>query len=59
MICPFCLATAAIIAGTTASGGGVAALVGTILLKKSPARVPNPSDEKEVHHGDGDSGKAA
>ena len=59
MICPFCLATAAIVAGSTAGSGGVVALVGTILLKKSSAKVPTPNDEKDVHHGDGDSSQAA
>jgi hypothetical protein len=51
MICPFCLATAAIVAGSTAGSGGVAALAGTILLKKRPVKGANSPDQKEVQHG--------
>lgn len=50
-MCPFCIATAAIIAGSTAGTGGVTALVGTILLKKLAARVLTHSDHKEVSNG--------
>jgi hypothetical protein len=50
-MCPFCLATAAILAGSTAGTGGVTALAGTILLKKSPSKVPTQTDEKEVPNG--------
>lgn len=51
-MCPFCLATTAtIVAGTIAGSGGVAALVGTLLLKKFPMKVSTQSDEKEVLHG--------
>lgn len=51
-MCPFCIATAAILAGSAAGTGGLIAIAGTILLKKSPTRVPNPIDEEEVRHGD-------
>ncbi len=50
-MCPFCLATAAILAGSTAGSGGATALVGTILLKKSPTKVSTQTDEKEVPNG--------
>ena len=51
-MCPFCLATVAMIAGSIAGTGGIAAAVtGVILRKKSPMRFPTQTDEKEVQHG--------
>ncbi len=49
-MCPFCLATAAILAGSTAGTGGLAAAVtGLILSKKSPTAIQ--SNLKEVRDG--------
>jgi hypothetical protein len=59
-MCPFCLATAAMIAGSIAGTGGLAAaLTGVILTRRSPKSTQ--SDVKEVQHGNnnGDCSNAA
>lgn len=51
-MCPFCIATAAIITSSTAGGGGVAAAVtGVIPRKRLATKAPTPSDDKEVQYG--------
>ena len=51
-MCPVCLATAALIAGSTTGTGGIAALVaGTFLRKRSLHRFPEPINTKEVQDG--------
>ena len=51
-MCPLCLATAALIAGSATGTGGITALVaGTFLRKKSPHRFPEPIKLKEVQNG--------
>ena len=48
-MCPFCLATAAIIAGSATGTGGVTAFIaGTILKRNQPKLLPQ---EEEVNHG--------
>jgi hypothetical protein len=54
-VCPVCLATAALIAGSATGTGGLTALVaGTILKKKSRIQFPNQINTKEVQNGDDD-----
>jgi hypothetical protein len=51
-MCPLCLATAALIAGSATGTGGITALVaGTFLRKKSMRRFPEPIKVKEVQNG--------
>ena len=59
-MCPVCLATAALIAGSATGSGGLTALVaGTILKKGSKLRFPEKINTKEVRNGDyTDSSKA-
>lgn len=49
-MCPFCLATAAIIAGSATAGtGGVTAFLAGTILKRNPRKLlPR---EEEVNHG--------
>ena len=50
-MCPFCLATAAVIAGSATGTGGVTALIaGTILKRNKQKILPHPEAE-EIHHG--------
>ncbi len=50
-MCPVCLATAALIAGSATGSGGITALVaGTILKRKS--RFPEQTNAEEVKGGD-------
>jgi hypothetical protein len=52
-MCPLCLATAALIAGSATGTGGVTALVaGMFLKKRSLQRFPEQINEKEVQNGD-------
>jgi hypothetical protein len=54
-MCPFCLATAAIIAGSATGTGGVSALVAsTVLRRKAHKEFSKEIQAKEVE--DGDSG---
>jgi hypothetical protein len=51
-MCPFCLATAAMIAGGIAGTGGLAAVVtGVIVGRKFAKQIPRESAEKESHYG--------
>jgi hypothetical protein len=51
-MCPVCLATAAVIAGSATSTGGITAFVAQkILRKKSPS-----TENQEVNHGNHSSG---
>jgi hypothetical protein len=54
-MCPLCLATAALIAGSATGTGGITALVaGTFLRRKSMHRFPEPIKVKEVQNGNDD-----
>ena len=48
-MCPFCLATAAMIAGSATGAGGVTALIAGTILKRNKQRIL-PQGE-EVEHG--------
>jgi hypothetical protein len=51
MMCPFCLATAAVIAGSATGTGGVTALVAGVFLKRNKRKLLLPRDEaEEVQH---------
>jgi hypothetical protein len=51
-MCPVCIATAAIIAGSATSTGGIGAFVATRILRKKP----KSTDNQEVSHGNHSSG---
>jgi hypothetical protein len=52
-MCPFCLSTAAIVAGSVTSVGGFSALVtGTFWKRKAHAVSANETEAKEVEDGD-------
>jgi hypothetical protein len=48
-MCPFCLATAAVIAGSATGSGGVTALIAGTILKRSQRKLL--SRKEEVNHG--------
>jgi hypothetical protein len=51
-MCPVCLATAAVIAGSATGTGGLTALAATILWKRKPAnKIPHITEQKEEHDG--------
>jgi len=53
-MCPFCLATAALIAGSATGTGGLTAIVaGTIFKKARRGKFPEQSREAEVKDGNG------
>jgi hypothetical protein len=59
-MCPFCLATAAVIAGSATGTGGVTALVAGIFLKRNKRKVLPQTEAKEVEDGnDNNSGSSA
>ena len=59
-MCPFCLATAAVVAASTTGSGGLAALVTGKLLRKSARKhLTEDTDTKEVQHGHDDNGSQA
>jgi hypothetical protein len=59
-MCPFCLATAAVLAASATGTGGVAALVTGKLLRRATNNNPTQSTEaKEVEHGHNDCGSEA
>ncbi len=59
-MCPFCLATAAVVAASVTGSGGLAALVGVKLLRKSARKhFIQDTDTKEVEHGYDDNGSEA
>jgi hypothetical protein len=56
-MCPVCLATAALIAGSATGTGGITALVaGTFLRKRSLHRFPEQINTKEVQNGNDSDG---
>jgi hypothetical protein len=59
-MCPFCLATAAVVAASATGSGGLAALVTAKLLRKSTRKhFTQDTDTKEVQHGHNDNGPNA
>ncbi len=59
-MCPFCLATAAVVAASVAGSGGLAALVGVKLTRKAARKhFIQDTDTKEVEHGYDDNGSQA
>ena len=62
-MCPFCLATAAVVAASATGSGGLAALVTGKLLRKSARKhfthFTRDTDTKEVRHGHDDNGSEA
>ncbi len=59
-MCPVCIATAALIAGSATGSGGITALVaGTILKRRLQTRFPEQINAQEVKGGnDSDSSEA-
>ena len=54
-MCPFCLATAAVIAGSATGTGGLTAFVATTIFKrKKRERFPDQIEAKEVEDGNND-----
>jgi hypothetical protein len=53
-MCPFCIATTMMIAGSIGGTGGLAAAAGAVLRKQNPRSTE--SEEKEVRHGDDSDG---
>lgn len=51
-MCPFCLATAAVIAGSATGTGGVTALVAGVFLKRNKRKILPQNEAEEVHHDD-------
>ncbi|MGB6724643.1 MAG: hypothetical protein WBE74_01985, partial [Terracidiphilus sp.] len=51
-VCPVCIATAVLIAGSATSTGGIGAFVVTKILRKKPTSTEN----QEVNHGNHSSG---
>lgn len=51
-MCPFCLATAALIAGSATGTGGVTALVAGVFLKRNKRKLLPQNEAEEVHHDD-------
>ncbi len=59
-MCPFCIATAAMVAASASGTGGLAALVTSKLLKRSdPKNSPQTINPKEVAHVHDDNGSQA
>jgi hypothetical protein len=55
-MCPFCIATAAVIAGSATGTGGVAALVAGVFMKRNKRKLLPRSEAEEVHDDDSNSG---
>lgn len=51
-MCPVCIATAAVIAGSATGTGGIGAFVATRILR----RKPTSTDNQEVNHGNHSTG---
>jgi hypothetical protein len=59
-MCPFCLATAAIIAGSATGTGGLTALVaGKFLTRKAAKKFPATTEAKEKRYGHEPDGSAS
>ena len=51
-MCPFCIATSAMIAIGSAGAGGLTLLaVNTLSRKQAPSTIPDPTKPKEDRHG--------
>ena len=55
-MCPFCIATAAVIAGSATGTGGVTALIAGTLLKRTRRKDSDSNAAKEVDHGNDNNG---
>ena len=51
-MCPFCLATVAVVAGSATGTGGVTALIAGVFLKRNKRKLLPQNEAKEVHHDD-------
>ena len=59
-MCPFCIATAAVIASSAGGTGGVTALVAGVFLKRNKRKALPQTEAKEVKDGNNnDSGNSA
>ena len=59
-MCPFCLATAAVVAASASGTGGVAALfTGKLLRRATRKTLAKVTDTKEVQHGHDDNSPEA
>lgn len=59
-MCPFCVATAAVVAASASGTGGVAALfTGKMLWRANRRAFTKTTDTKEVQHGHDDNGPEA
>ena len=57
-MCPFCLATAAMIAGSATGTGGVAALIAGTILKRNKRRILPQGEEVEDGNNSNSSGNS-
>jgi len=55
-MCPFCLATAAVIAGSATGTGGVTAFIAGTILKRRKLKIVSQREPEEVHHGNDSDG---
>jgi len=55
-MCPFCLATAAVIAGSATGTGGVTAFIAGTILKRRKLKIVPQREPEEVHHGNDNNG---
>ena len=55
-MCPFCIATAAVIAGSATGTGGVAALVAGVFVKRNKRKLLPQNEAEEVQRDDSNSG---
>jgi hypothetical protein len=53
-MCPFCLATAAVIAGSATGTGGLTAFIAGTILKRNKRKILPQNEAKEVGHGNDD-----
>lgn len=50
-MCPFCLATAAVIAGSATGTGGVTAFLAGTILKRNKRKLLPQNEAEEINHG--------
>lgn len=50
-MCPFCLASAAVIAGSATGSGGLTAFVVGAMLKRNKRKILRQNQPEEVNHG--------
>jgi hypothetical protein len=55
-MCPFCLATAAVIAGSATGTGGVTAFIAGTIMKRNQRKILPQNEAEEVRHGNGNDG---